>query len=132
MLPTTLYPPFRVQPVAGAASIHEDDRTGRFGVIYLRALLAQAGVVHNEMSASFRPRSARAGQNQRAAPGLFCPGLSTLVVGGADGGERRELDQTEDDPSGLSRRQVYILVAVLLALSNVATRVHDLALVGAR
>lgn len=29
------------------------------------------------------------------------------------------LDQTDEDPSGLSRRQVYILVAVLLALSNV-------------
>ncbi len=34
--------------MAEAASIASTDRTGRLGVMYLRSLLAQAGVAHNE------------------------------------------------------------------------------------
>jgi hypothetical protein len=36
--------------VAGAQSIKSADRIGRLGVMYFRSLLAQAGVVHGEIS----------------------------------------------------------------------------------
>lgn len=35
--------------MSGARAVGESDNIGRFGVMYVRSLLAQAGVVHNEV-----------------------------------------------------------------------------------
>lgn len=37
-------------PVVGAGSIQPTDKTGRMGVMYVRSLLAQAGVINNEVA----------------------------------------------------------------------------------